>query len=198
MQELFHIGLRLGHVHPPAHYVPGGTALDLRVLEPQQRPGVALRQAVFPQQGPHVLRQTQQAQLVGHCGLGPAQPPGGLLLAEPIAGDQPGDGLRLLPAVQVPALEILHQGQQGGVLLPYLGHQARHLPQSGDPGSPQPPLPGHQLIALPGPADGQGLQNPAGADAGRQLRQALLIEAVAGLLGIGPDAAQGDVLDPGG
>ena len=58
-------------------------------------------------------------------------------------------------------------------------------------GRPQPPLPGHQLIALPGPADGQGLQNAAGADAGRQLRQALLIEAAAGLLGVGPDAAQG-------
>ncbi len=102
------------------------------------------------------------------------------------------------PAVQVPALEVFHQSQQGGVLLSHLGHQTRHLPQSGDPGRPQPPLPGHQLIPVSGPADGQGLQNAAGADAGRQLRQALLIEAAAGLLGVGPDAAQGDVLDPGG
>ena len=116
-----------------------------------------LRQPVFPQKIPHILRQPQKPQLVGHRGLGPAQAPGGLLLAEPIPGDQPRNGRRLLPAVQVPPLKIFHQSQQGGVLLAHLGHQARHLPQSGDPGRPQPPLPGHQLIPVSGPANRQRL-----------------------------------------
>ena len=87
---------------------------------------------------------------------------------------------------------------QRRVLLPYLRHQTRHLPQSRHGGGPQASFSGHQLIACPLTAHRQGLEDAVAADAFRQLRQGILVEAAAGLLGIWPDAAQGDVLDPGG
>lgn len=159
---------------------------------------MALRQAVFLQKLPHGVRQPQQPQLVGHRRLGAAQTTGGLLLAEPVAGNEPGQGLRLLPAVQIPALEVLHQRQQRRVLLPYLRHQTRHLPQSRHGGGPQAALSGHQLIACPLTAHRQGLEDAVAADAFRQLRQGILVEAAAGLLGIGADLVQGNIADTAG
>ena len=150
---------------------------------------MALRQAVFLQKLPHGVRQPQQPQLVGHRRLRAAQTTGGLLLAEPVAGNEPGQGLRLLPAIQIPALEVLHQRQQRRVLLPYLRHQTRH---------PQAPFSGHQLIACPLTAHRQGLEDAVAADAFRQLRQGVLVEAAAGLLGIGADLVQGNIADTAG
>ena len=197
LQQMLDIALRLGHVQAPGRDMLQRRQLRRLIGKPQQRPGMALRQARLPQALPHRLRQPQQPQLVGHGGLGAAQLFRRLLLTEPVAVDEPGDGGGLLEAVQIPALEILDEGQHPGVLLVHPGHQTGHLPQTRDPGGPQAALAGDQLIALLRAADGQGLQNAVGADAGGQLLQAGLVKMAAGLLGIGMQQRQGDVLYPG-
>ena len=121
-----------------------------------------------------------------------------LLLAETVAADEPGNGGGLLEAVQVPALEVLDQGQHPGVLLVHLGHETGHLPQSGDAGGPHTALSRHQLIAASHTAHRQRLQDAVGPDAVGQLPQSGLVKAAAGLLGIGGQLGQGDVLDTGG
>ena len=56
----------------------------------------------------------------------------------------------------------------------------RHIPQSRHGGGPQAPFSGHQLIACPLTAHRQGLEDAVAADAFRQLRQGILVEAAAG------------------
>ena len=53
----------------------------------------------------------QQAQLIGHGGLALADALGGLLLAEAVEAHEAGEALGLFNEVEVPALEVLHQGQ---------------------------------------------------------------------------------------
>ena len=158
---------------------------------------MALGQAVVMQSLRHRLLQPQQTQLVGHGGLAAAQLFRRLLLAEAVAAEQAGDGGRLLHVVQVPALEVLDQGQQGGVLLIHPGQQTGHLPQPGDPRRPPAALAGHQLVDCALLPDGERLQNAVGGDAGRQLLQTLRVEPAAGLLGVGTDIVDGYVSHAG-
>ena len=155
---------------------------------------MALGQAVAVQSLRHRLLQPEQAQLVGHGRLAAAQLFRRLLLAEAVAAEQAGDGGRLLHIIQIPALEVLDQGQQGGVLLIHPGQQTGHLPQPGDPRRPPAALAGHQLVGCALLPDGERLQNAVGGDTGRQLLQTLRVEPAAGLLGVGTDIVDGYVI----
>ena len=95
----------------------GGLPLQRGGGKPEQRPSVALGEALLPQQGKHILRQPQQPQLVGDGALGLSQTVGYLLLGEAVEIHEPGEGGRFLPEVQVPPLEVLHQGQERRGLL---------------------------------------------------------------------------------
>ena len=64
MKQGFHILLRPGHSKPLLYHMPGGRALELRLLQAEQRPGVALGAAALPQQGEDIRREAEQAQLV--------------------------------------------------------------------------------------------------------------------------------------
>ena len=109
-----------------------------------------------------------------------------------------GDGRRLLHVVQIPPLEILHQRQQRRVLLPHLRNEARQLPQAGELRRPKTPLAGPQLVVPASGAHRGGLQDAVLADAGRQLLQTLGVKIAAGLVGVGYDALQRDILHPTG
>ena len=76
MKQGFHILLRPGHSKPLLYHMPGGRALELRLLQAEQRPGVALGAAALPQQGEDIRREAEQAQLVGHRRLGLADAAG--------------------------------------------------------------------------------------------------------------------------
>ena len=159
---------------------------------------MALGQGVFLRGGAHRLRQAQQAQLVGDGGLGLAELLRGLLLREVIAADEPGEGVGLLPVVEVAALEIFDEREQSRVLLPHPRDQARHLAQPGQPRRAQTTLPRNELEVPARAADGQRLENAVAADALGQLRESVLREAPPGLLRIGADACGGYVLDARG
>ena len=159
---------------------------------------MALRQAVLPQAVDHRRAQPQKTQLVGNGGLGLPQLLRRLLLGQAVPPDEPGDGRRLLHVVQIPALEVLDQRQQRRVLLPHLGDEAGNLPQSGDAGGAETALPRHQLVDAAPVPHGQGLQNPVGADAVRQLPQRRLVEAAPGLLGVGTHRVDGDIANAAG
>ena len=95
--------------------MPQGLHLLLLVLQAQQGPRMALREAILPQELHTGGAQTQQAQLVGDCRLGASQAFGGLILAHVVGGDQAGNGGGLLHVVQVAPLEVFHQRQQRAV-----------------------------------------------------------------------------------
>ena len=159
---------------------------------------MALRQAVLPQLLAAGGAETQQPQLVGHRRLAAAQPPGGLLLAQAVRGDKLGNGGGLLQVVEVAPLEIFHQGQQGAVLVRHPHQNTGHMAQPRQPGGPEPPLPGHQHIARRRALDAEGLEHPVLADGLGQLPQGLGVEVAAGLLGVGDDALNGNLMDAGG
>ena len=73
--------------------------------------------------------------------------------------------------MQILTLEILHQGQQGGLAAVHRRLDAGHRLKARKPGRPQPPLPGYQLPALSPPPDGEGLEDAVAANGGRQLPQ---------------------------
>ena len=159
--------------------------LGLRPLEPEQRPSVALGQAVFPQSLQHVRRQLQQPQLVGHGGLGLADAPGGLLLAHAEHADKLVDARRLLDEVQIPPLEIFHQGDQAGVLHVHVQQYTGYLLQTCQLCRPEPAFSRHQLIFPAAQTHGERVQYAVGLYALAQLRQRLVVKAAAGLHGIG-------------
>ena len=109
-----------------ADHMTKGVQPFLLVLQPQQRPGVALREAVFHQQAAAFRGEPQQPQLIGKGGGGTAQSGGGLLLRGAGAAEIGGDGGGLLQVVQVPALDIFDKGQQGGFVC------LRLYPETGD------------------------------------------------------------------
>ena len=110
-EQLLHKGLRPGHGQPPLHHRVQGFAPFLAVCEPQQRPSVALGEAAVQYGLPFRRGELQKPQLVGHRALGPAQPGRRLLLGKAVPPDEPGNGLRLLEAVQIPPLHVLNEGQ---------------------------------------------------------------------------------------
>ena len=125
-----------------------------------------------------------------------ADAPGGLLLGEVVGGDELVQGQGLLPEVQIPALEVLHQGQQGGALAVDLEGEAGDLGEPGQLGRPQAALPGHQLPAALPPAHGEGLEQAQGADGGSQLLQLVLGEDPPGLIRVGGDDVHGEKQHP--
>ena len=146
---------------------------------------MALGTARVPQGGQHLLRQLKEPQLVGDGRLALAQPPGQLLLGQGKVLLQPPQGQGLLPEVQIPALEVFHQGEQGGGLAVGLNGQTGDLLQARQLGRPQAALPRHQLPAVLSPADCEGLEQPQSADGAGQLLQLGLGELSAGLARIG-------------
>ena len=114
-----------------------------------------------------------------------AVPQGRLLLGEMVDRDQPVQGQGLLPEVQVLALQVLYQSQQGGALVVDLERDAGDLFQSCQLGGPEPPFPGYQLPAVCPTAHSQGLEQPQSLDGTSQLLQFLGAKNPAGLIGIG-------------
>ena len=174
----------------------GGLLLEGGVVQLEQGPGVALGTAVLPQGGQGGRGEPQQPQLIGHGGLGLADALGGLLLGQVVSLDQGGQGGGLLHKVQVPALEVLHQGQQGGLLTVHTDDDTGDLGQTGQLGGPQTAFPGHQLIAACGAAHRQGLEHAVLLNAGGQLLQTVLGKKLPGLSRIGGNGMDGQKLDP--
>lgn len=106
-------------------------------------------------------------------------------------------GVRLFDRVEVGPLEVLDERE---LELCAIGQLADH---GGDPleprhlGCPDPPLAGHELVPVEDLGDEDGLDDPVLGDARRELRQGLLLDLPAGLIGIALDPGQGD-LDGGG
>ena len=154
-------------------------------LQAQQGPGVALGEPVLAQPVQQPGRELQQPQLIGHRRLGFADAPGGLILGQVIGVDQPVQRHGLLQKIQVPALEVLHQGQQRGAHAVHVDDNAGNLAEPGHPGCPQTALAGDQLKAPVHLPDGQRLEDAVLPDAGRQFLQAVGGKALPRLVGIG-------------
>lgn len=103
----------------------------------------------------HILRQTQQAELVRHGRLRLAQPPRALLLTEPEEPDELRDAARFLKEIEVVALEVFHQRDEARLLQIELHDDARHLIEPCHARGAQAALAGHELISVRTRAHGQ-------------------------------------------
>ena len=186
-QPMLDVLLRLGHVQVVLCDMFCGFDPLALILQPQQRPGMALGEMLLHQDLTALLPQPQQPQLVGKGRGRAAEAGGGLLLGDAGFVNVGGDGGSLFQIVQIPPLEIFHQRQQGRGIVIRPGEDAGHLFQPRQLCRPQPPLPGDQLPALPLPAHRQRLENAVAADGARQLPDALLFKNGAGLVRVGPD-----------
>ena len=100
----------------------------------------------------------------------------------------------LLEGSQILTVEVLHQRPFHGAKVVGGTHHRRHHGESGTSRSAPPPLTGDQLVTVIAHRPHQhGLQHTDLADRGRQLGQRLLVEVHTRLVGIGHDAAHGDV-----
>ena len=196
MEQLLHILLGLGHRQPLLRHIAGSRLLGGGVVQFQKGPGVALGAAVLSQDRQGGRGEPQQPQLIGHGGLGLAHPFGGLLLGEPVGLNERGQGGGLLHKVQVPALQIFHQGQQGGLLPVHTDNDAGHLGEPRQLGGPQTAFSRYQLQPGACPAHRQGLKHPVLLNAGRQFLQPVLGKDLSGLGRIGGDGGNGHKLDP--
>src|SRR5689334_10418335 len=103
---------------------------------------------------------------------------------------------RDLNGIEVFALEVLDEGKFQ--LLPFLdiADERRNLLEAGGGGGTPAPLTGDDAKGvIADTANGDGLDNAVGADGGREFGELFVIEAIAGLRGIGLDAVEGDVLE---
>ena len=192
-EEGLDIFLGLGYGEAVLNDIAGGVFLLDGQLQAEKGPGVALGEARLPEQAEGLGGELQQAELVGHGGLGFADLAGHRLLGE-AGGLQKGlEGLGLLHEVQIPPLDVLDEGQEGGLVFVHRHHNAGHLGETGHAGGPQAALPGNQLVAaVLGPADGQRLEYAELLNAGGQLLQALPGKAGAGLVRIGGNGGNGE------
>ena len=172
--------LRLPDGHGVFQHLTQDLPLLLLPRQPQQGPGVALRQtgaADLLQKG---TGQPEKPQLVGGGGLGHPHPSGRLLLAHPELRHQAVEPLRLLEKIQLPVLQILHQRQDPALPGIRLEHHTGHLRQTRQPGRPEAALPGDQPVPRPLPPDGERLQDPVPGYAVRQLPD--LLKPAAGIV----------------
>ena len=157
------------------------------ILQTKKSACVTLGQIMFCEQAAAVRGEPQQAQLIGQSGGGAAQQGSGFLLRGAGLTEIGGDGGGFLQVMQVPALDIFDEGQNGGVLLIDLHFQTRNCLQSRQLGCPEAALSRYQLPAVIPAADGQGLDDPMAADGFRQLRQRSGSEFPSGLVWVGSD-----------
>ena len=163
--------------------LPGGA------VQGEDRPDLPGRDRPVGEELPRLRRQLEHAQQVRHGGAAAADFRGGLGLGVPHGLHQVLDGLGLLQGIQVPALDIFHQGQFLHLLFRIVPHQDRHGLQLRQPGRPQAPLAGDEFIVQALPADDQGLDNAVFPDGVRQFGQFVLVKGLAGLPGVRLDAA---------
>ena len=111
--------------------------------------------------------------------------------------DEPFQRGGLLHKIQVPPLEVLNEGQQGGGLVVRLYQDTGHLGETGQLGGPKAALARNELVPSGGLAHGERLQDPIEAQTGRQLLQAILGKGLPGLIGVGSNGGDGEKKDPG-
>ena len=194
-QQRFDVLLCFGHVHLlPDHHLQHVQPFFFR-RQAQQRPCVALGQAVF-QRLQHCRAVAQQAQLVGDRALAFAHFGRRLLLIQPILPHQPRQPLRLLDVVQIPALQILHQRHHAGLLLIHAQQNAGNFRQSCKLCRAQAALPCHQLIHSASAPHRERLQNTIRPNARRQLLQSAGIKDLPRLRRIWLELLHRQIEDP--
>ena len=188
MEEFFHQRLGAGDGQFLFHHLICSLSLEVRLIEPEQRPGVALGAAVIPEQSQHVLRQAEEPEFIGHRRLGLAQTAGGFLLRKAVGVNETAEGGSLFHKVQISPLEVFDQGQQRGPLLVHAHQQAGDFLQPCQTGGPQAAFSGDQFIsARQGAAHAQRLENTMASDGLGQFFQRVGRKGAAGLIGVGLD-----------
>ena len=143
-------------------------------------------------QRPHLFRQVQQPQCIGHGAAGLAHPLGGFLLRQTVLLHQRAVALGFLHGVQILTLEVFDHGQLHGLAVVGLDDHHRHLCQPGHPRRPPPPFTGDDLIVaglqLP---HGQRLDDAVYPDGVRQVTEGLRLKALSGLGGAALHLADG-------
>ena len=141
-----------------------------------------------------LVRKVEQAQQVGDRDAAAADPAAHLLARESQLLHQGGDGAGLLHGVEVLPRHVLDQRVLERLRVVAFLHHGRELLEARELGGAPAPLPGHELVGAAGQrADQDRLQDAALAQRVGQRLQALLVEALARLVRVGPDDVDGQI-----
>jgi len=131
----------------------------------------------------HRVGQVQEPGGVGNGGAGLAHPLGHLLLGHAVLVHEDLVAVGLFDGVQILPLEVLDEAQLHDLLVVGLDDHSRDLGKARQLGGPPAPLAGDDLVIAGGqPPDGEGLNDPVGADGVGQVGQSFLVETLPGLV----------------
>src|SRR3989442_5973256 len=184
--SVFHVP----HRKPEVYRLLGERRRDTRVLEREQRAGVADRETAFMQQREHRRRQFQQAEGVGDRGAVATHRVRDVLLRQAEFREETLVAARLVHGREVVTLQVLDQRErEGGAVVDFALHRGDLLPAQ-RLASPQSALAGDQLEAAGAARDGahhDGLQQTGLAPGALELLQRLGGDVPARLVGVGAD-----------
>ena len=141
-------------------------------------------------------REFEQAQCIRHGGSALAHPIGHLLLRHAIGAHQPLVGVSLFERVEVAPLHVLDQRQQEGVCVGSLVHHDGHMGEPSQFARTEPAFARDEAVAAvrQGTHD-ERLNDPRLGDRGRELADAVIVEADTRLVEHGVDEFDGDIND---
>jgi hypothetical protein len=179
-----HQGLGGAHRQALGDDGAGGGLDRRRLVEAEQRAGVAHRQPPVLDHRAHAVGQLEQAHRVGHRRAVLADPRRDLVLVQAELVDQPLERQRLLDRVEIGALQVLDQrALEGLAAVDVLDHH-RHVVAPGPLRGAPAALAGDQRVAAARPRPHhQRHDHAVGADRRRQLVELDLVEAAARLIG---------------
>ncbi|GIU90254.1 MAG: hypothetical protein KatS3mg010_1353 [Acidimicrobiia bacterium] len=171
--------------------------LERAIRGPEERARVAHPQRAVLHVPLDRRRELEQPEHVGDRRPGLADPLGHLVVREVEVLDQLLVGRRLLQRVQLLALDVLDDGllqHRGVVGVPDDGGDRLEADPAGGPPAT---LAGDELEGVALLPDEHRLEDAHLPDRLGEGREALLVEVLARLLGVGPDRGDGDLLEPG-
>ena len=154
-------------------------------------------QLALLQQHAHRVGQGEQPHGVGHGGAGLAHLLGHFLLGEAVVLHQDLVAPRLFNGVQVLPLEVLDEAQLHDLPVVGLDDDGGHLGQARQFGGPPAALSGDDLVVAGGQAaDGEGLDEPVGADGLGQVAEGFSSNRFRGCLMPGSTWEMGSMTEP--
>jgi hypothetical protein len=176
-----------------------GGHLGLGAGQGEEGAGVAFGDAAVDEGALEGGRQAEEAEGVSDGNAAAAGALGDLGLGEAVVLDEALVGAGLFEGVEVVPLDVFDQGELEGLAVGGFGDHDRNLADAGKTGGLPAALADDEAEAAAfGDSDDEGLNNAVLADGGGEGFEAVAVEVLARLLGVGVDGVDIDLADAGG
>ena len=162
-----------------------------------QRPGMPLAQTAVGNRRLDALVELQEAERVGDRGPGTADLAGDLVLGQAKLLLELAEGVRLLDRVEVLTLDVLDQCQLELLAIGELADHGRDSLEAGQAGSLDPALAGHDPVTVKRLGHQDRLEDAVIGDARRKRLEVGMFDVTAGLVRVGPNLAERDLMGTG-